>query len=893
MVVPASGLLQTKLTPPPARADLVLRPRLTQQFSASLERSLTIVCAPAGYGKTSLLGEWLASEAGRAVQVAWLSLDEDDNDSAHFLSYLVSALASVSDINAGELLSLLQSPQPPSPKVIVTALISRLEASPKRFALVLDDYHLISTQSIHEAVVYLLDHLPLRMCLVIVSREDPPFPLARWRGRGQLVEIRADDLRFTPEEAGQFLGQMVGVHLSAKQVRELEARTEGWIAGLQLAALAMKGRADVSGFISAFTGSHRFILDYLTEEVLSRQPETLQTFLLQTSILNRLSGPLCDAVTDGTGGQAMLEQIEHGNLFLIALDNERSWYRYHHLFADVLRNRLSQAQRGELHRRASRWLARENLVDEAVSHAIAAADFELAASIMERSGTRYFVEGWGNYGMKWVAHIPDEVISRHPLLALNTGMWHGYLGRAALAQNYVQTARIGLNNLTLSESEGEELFGYADTIEALSATINYNTQQAITAAESALQHLPEHHVRLRGTALLVKGYVLQRERRLEEAMTIYAQVIEIGQELHDFNLTSRAMIHRAEICLMQGQLNAAESAYRAILRKAIEENQEHLLNVGIAYGELAIIQFEQNQLESAAHSAALCVERCDHLIPYYALVGYAVLARVHRLLGDEDACQRAVQSIRSILENFPSVPARIYVLFVTRLWARDDLFTPFRQFLMQQRNQPISSFEAELLQLVAINSLVEQVTDSTLHEAFSLLEALEPKLSASGSLACWLEMLILKALALDAAHRTTEALMCLERALELAEPEGFFRIFIDQGQAMARLLRAGQAKIRRRTYIEALLAAFPSLESERTSISPSGQSDGAFGYEALSEREVEVLRLIVEGASNREIAQQLVVSLGTVKKHINNIFLKLDAHSRTQAIAIARKQNLL
>lgn len=888
MVAAASGILHTKLTPPLTRADRVPRTRLTEQFSASLAHPLTLICAPAGYGKTTLLAEWLASEVGESVSLAWFSLDEDDNDTTRFLTYLVSTFSLLGDIDVDQVISLLSAPQPPSAKAVLTALLSQLEGLQNRFALVLDDYHVINNPIVHEAVTFLLDHLPRQLCMVISSREDPPFPLARLRGRGQLAEIRADDLRFTHEEAIAFFQQTLGINLSAEQVAELDSRTEGWIAGLQLAALAMSGREDISGFISAFTGSHRYILDYLTEEVLSRQPEEFQRFLLQTSILNRLNGALCDAVTGGNDGQAMLEQIERGNLFLISLDDRRYWYRYHHLFADVLRNRLNQAQKDELHRRASQWFAGENFVDEAVSHAIAARDFELAASIMETSGSMYFVESWGNFGMKWAAHIPDEVMGRHPLLALNTGMWHGYLGQAAIAQKYVEFARNGLNQQSFSKSEIEELLGYADTIEALSATINYDTKRAITAAESALRRLPEHHIRLRGTALLVKGYVIQRDRHHDEARSIYAQVIEIGQELRDFNMTTRAMIHRNEIALMLGHLRDAEAGYRVLLRKAAEEKQEHLLNVGIAYGELGVIQFEQNLLEAAAQSAALCIERCDHVIPYYALVGYAVSARAHRLLGNDDLCRQAVHNIRSILENYPSVPARIYVLFATRLWIGDELFADFRQFLMDQRSVPTTPFEAELLQLVTINTLLEQGTDNALDEAFSLLENLRGMLADSGSLACWVEMLILEALALDAAHRTQDALKALDQALELAEPEGFVRIFVDQGEAMARLLRAGRTKNGWGAYADMLLAAFDSSPLREVTL-PAADSD----FEALSERELDVLRLIVEGASNREIAQQLIVSLGTVKKHINNIFLKLDAHSRTQAIAVAKKQNII
>ncbi|MBZ0304129.1 MAG: hypothetical protein K8J31_30620, partial [Anaerolineae bacterium] len=332
MLASARHLLQTKLTVPPARAELVSRPRLIEQFNRGLSRPLTLICAPAGFGKTTLLSEWLDSETGSDMPLAWVSLDEDDNDPGRFLTYIICALTNVgSFLESEDLLSLLQSSQPPPPKAILTSLISQMEAYPNRLGLVLDDYHLISTPVIHEAMAFFLDHLPYQMRLVITSREDPPLPLARLRGRGQLAEIRADDLRFLKEEAALFLQEALGLTLTTQQVMDLDARTEGWIAGLQLAALAMKGREDLTGFISAFTGSHRFILDYLTEEVLSRQPEHIQSFLLQTSILNHMCGPLCNVVSGRSDSLVLLEQIERDNLFLIPLDDDRRWYRYHHL----------------------------------------------------------------------------------------------------------------------------------------------------------------------------------------------------------------------------------------------------------------------------------------------------------------------------------------------------------------------------------------------------------------------------------------------------------------------------------------------------------------------------------------------------------------------------------
>ena len=348
MVASALDLLQTKLAPPFARAELVLRPRLIDQFNLGLNQPLTLICAPAGFGKTTLLADWLASKAPSDFSLAWLSLDEDDNDPNRFCTYLVYALTKITGIESKDLLSLLQSPQPPPHKAVLTTLLSRLEAYTSRLILVLDDYHLITAQPVHDAMIFLLDHLPHQMHLVITSREDPPFPLARMRGRDQLAEIRSDDLRFIPEEAAVFLRQVLNLDLTARQVDDLSARTEGWIAGLQLAALAMKGRENLGDFISAFTGSHRYILDYLTEEVLTRQDEAVQTFLLQTSVLDRMCGSLCDAVTGRTDGAQMLELLERSNLFVIALDEERSWYRYHHLFAEMLRRYLQITQAASL-----------------------------------------------------------------------------------------------------------------------------------------------------------------------------------------------------------------------------------------------------------------------------------------------------------------------------------------------------------------------------------------------------------------------------------------------------------------------------------------------------------------------------------------------------------------
>ena len=886
----ASSILRTKLNPPPIRADRISRTRLTNHFSASLERPVTLVCAPAGYGKTTLLCEWFVSETGKQFSLAWLSLDEDDNDPLRFLTYLVAALSTIDGLGSDEVLSLLQAPQPPPPKILLTRLISKLEAFTGRIALVLDDYHLITAQPVHEAVSFLLDHLPIQMSLVITSREDPPFPLSRLRGRDQLTEIRADELRFTPEEASQFLRQMLGITLNAEQVMELDTRTEGWIAGLQLVALALKGREDVTGFISAFTGSHRFVLDYLTDEVLSRQPEALRAFLLHTSILDRLNSALCDAVTGRSDGQAMLEQIERGNLFLIPLDDQRHWYRYHHLFGEMLRKHLQMVMVEDnveaLHRRASRGFADQKLIEEAISHAIAAHDVVFAAKLMEDSCRNYPVDSWGDRWIRLADHIPDDVMEHYPLLALDIGLRHAIIGEERMAEKQVQMVRATLSSASLPPTEMAELLGRADMIDGLNAVRSGNPQRAIDAAESTLQRIQEHQYQLRSRALKVKGGAYEQQQNYEQSRLVYSQIIEIGQTTRDVVMVINAMVRIADSFLIEGRLHDAEITCRSIIETAAIEKREYLPFVGGAWTELAVIQFEQNRLDEAAISAVHGADLCERVFPDGALACYTVLFRIHSLNRDRSTLQPVARAIQQILEDFPLMPARITAPLLTHLWTHDEVYAFFRQAMPQTKFQT-SLLARQFLQLEQLRTLIEQGSESRLGEAFALLETLHTLLASSKPLICCLEMLILETLLLDASSQRDKALDTLAKALKLAEPEGFFRIFVDKGEVLARLVHAARIRNGRTTYVDGLLAAFENASSTAPSPPPS-----AALFEPLTERELEVLHLIAAGASNREIAEQLVVSIGTVKKHLNNIFLKLDVRSRTQAILTARRYNL-
>ena len=413
-----TSILATKLYIPPPRSKAVPRPRLVARLNEGLHRKLTLISAPAGFGKTTLVSEWVA---GCERPVAWLSLDEGDNDLARFLAYLVAALQTITADMGKGLLAGLQSPQPPPIELILTTLLNEITTIPDHFVLVLDDYHVIDAQPVDHALTFLLEHLPPQMHLVIATREDPQLPLARLRARGQLTELRAADLRFTPSEAAEFLNQVMGLNLSADDIAALETRTEGWIAGLQMAALSMQGRSDTASFIQAFTGSHRFVLDYLVEEVLQRQPERVRSFLLQTAILDRLSGPLCDAVTGREDGRGMLDALERGNLFVVPLDDRRQWYRYHHLFADVLQARLMEEQPDQvsgLHRRASAWYEQNGLPSDAIRHALAAEDFERAADLIELAGPMVEESSLTATWLGWVRALPDELVRIRPVLSV-------------------------------------------------------------------------------------------------------------------------------------------------------------------------------------------------------------------------------------------------------------------------------------------------------------------------------------------------------------------------------------------------------------------------------------------------------------------------------------------
>jgi LuxR family maltose regulon positive regulatory protein len=915
----ATPLLQTKLYIPPVRPELVPRPRLIGQLDAGLHRKLTLVSAPAGFGKTTLLSEWVGS-CGRPV--GWVSLDESDNDPARFLAYFVVALQTIeTDIGEG-VLSAFQAPQPPPMESLLTALVNDIAAIPDPFVLVLDDYHLITAQPIHDALTFLLDHLPPQMHLVIASRADPPLAVARLRGRGQLTELRQTDLRFTPDEAAAFLNQVMGLELSADDVAALASRTEGWIAGLQMAAVSMQGQEDIASFVHAFTGSDRYVLDYLVEEVLQRQPNSVQTFLLQTAILDRLTGSLCDAVMDWrlevggwkwegdqrptanlqppTSSQQVLEYLEHANLFIVPLDNERQWYRYHRLFADLLRQRLHQAQPDlvpTLHHRASTWHEQNGLMATAIDHALSAGDLERAARLIEQTAEATLMRSEIATFLSWMEMLPDELVRARPLLCV----FHS--GALLWGSRPLDTIEARLQDAVEADPDGS-ISGEVAAIRALLAAHQGDVRRSTELSHRALELLPEESLFLRSVVAGSLGLAYLWSDDVVAATQTFDELARIGQETGNVMLTVMALRRLARLRRMQGQLHEARALYEQALELAVDRQGRPLPIAGIALIGLGELWREWNDLEAAMRDLTEGIELTSQWSEAGTVEGYIRVARVRQAQGDKDGAREAIQKAQQLAlkTDTTEVDDLSVALHQARLWvAQGNLEVALRWVEERGLDRDVDSAELkesdDLLNyhlrkyehVVLARLLMAQDRPD---EARALLEPLLPRIEQQGRIGMVIEIHVLRALALQAQSDVAQAMTALERALSLAEPGGYVRIFVDEGPPMARLLCQAAARGIAPEYTGRLLAAFPDSEFE-PAVSSKTQKLKPQMVEPLSERELEVLQLIAEGFSNREIAQKLFLSVSTVKVHTYNIYSKLGVHSRTQAVAKARALGVL
>jgi LuxR family maltose regulon positive regulatory protein len=896
------GLLTTKLHVPSPRPNLVPRPHLIERLDQGLRRGrkLTLISAPAGFGKTTLVAAWLhrGDEMSASPRAAWLSLDAGDNDPARFFTYLITALQMIkADIGRG-LLDTFKAPHMPPLEPLLTTLINEMASLSGRMILVLDDYHLIENPSIHRALNFLLDHLPQPMHLVIATRSDPPLHLARLRGRAQLTELRLTDLRFSLEEAARFLNQAMGLALSNEGVAALASRTEGWITGLQMAAASM-GRQDaghVDHFIRAFTGSDRYILDYLVEEVLSQRPQGTQDFLMQTALLSRLCGPLCDAVcgTDLGSGQRTLEQLEQSNLFILPLDNERRWYRYHRLFADLLQQRLQRSRSDlvpTLHHRASVWYAQNGLMGEAIDHALCAQNFERAADLIKETAQATWMRGEVATFLRWVEALPEQVMRTRPLLCVfhSIALW--------LTGHPVGKVEARLQD-ALEGGAIASVSGEVAAIRGMIATFQGEARYSIDLSRRALELLPQESLFLRSLAAWNLGLSHLIDGDIETGMRAFEEAARAGQEAGNLFVAVVTLCLLAELAMLHGQLNKAQAMYEQALELATDERGKPLPVAGMALIGLGELQRERDELETATRYLEQGIELTHQWGEINVFDGYIALARVQFAQGEFLRAQETMDQAQKLAVRFDSSEfddilvgahqARLWIVLgeleaATR-WARERGLEPAFESASQETGVYVY-FLRDLEHLALARLYMAQDRHDA---ALAVLEPLLATAETARRLGSVIEISILQALALQAQGHVSSALVALEHALSLAQPENYVRTFVDEGEPMARLLYQAARRNLAPGYAGRLLGAFPASKSP-----PPRRESPAALVEPLSERELEVLALIAEGLSNQEIAQRLFISLRTVKWHASNIYGKLGVSNRTQAVARARALGVL
>ncbi|MCB8983759.1 MAG: LuxR family transcriptional regulator [Ardenticatenaceae bacterium] len=876
----SGDLLQTKLYLPRLRPSLVPRPRLIETLNQGLTGKLTLISAPAGFGKTTLISSWIDAlptdgAAPSAQRIAWLSLDENDSELARFLAYVTAALQRVEpQIGA--------SPLPVTR--VLTTLLNDIAQQLDTLLLVLDDYHAVDSRPIDEALTFLLDNLPPQLHLVITSREDPNLPLARLRVRGLLTELRAGDLRFTVGETAVFLQEVMGLNLTEEQIAALEARTEGWIAGLQMAALSMRGQNDLSGFIHSFTGSHRFVLDYLLEEVLQQQPEYVQEFLLKTAVLNQLTGPLCNALTGDDNGQEILESLDRANLFLVPLDNERRWYR-HHLFAELLQQRLQQGTEefdlSDLHIRASVWYEDNGLELDAFHHAAAANDIERTERLIAGDGIPLQFRGFAATVLHWLESLPTTLLDARPLLWVTyaTALFFG--GQHTAVEQKLQAAEAAIQSKKPDETM-RDLVGRIATLRATLAIIQQDVDTIMRQSSRALENLNPGNLLFRAAALWTQGYASYLQGDRAAASQSYADVIAISQTFADSIYAIAAAISLGQLQEANNKLLLAAKTYEGVLQVAGDPPQ---LIACEAFLGLAQVHYQWDDLETARQYGQQCAQLTQQQESIDTFASYGVfLARLKLAQGDVSGATAALAEAEAFARQHN---------FLFRL---PDVAAAQVLTLLRQGNLTAAAHLAEKHDLPISQARVCLAQGDT-RGALALLQPLRQQMEAKGWHDERLKIMILQALVLQAQGETDTAVQLLNEALALAEPSGFIRIFVDEGLPMARLLSETAVRGIMPDYSARLLSAFEA-------VAPTGADKSAhpptpnlphvpFLLEPLTPREQEVLQLIAAGRSNPEIAAQLVIALSTVKSHVKNLYGKLQVTNRVQAVARANELNLL
>ena len=915
-------LLRTKLYIPPITANIVQRRGLVQRIETGISSNhkLTLICAPAGCGKTTLISDWIR---GTKIRIAWISVDEGDNDLTRFLGYFIAALQTIKPNVGDATLEMQQSPHPPPIETGLIALINELDEIDERFALVLDDYHLLESQSVHDAVNFVIRHLPRNMHLIIATRSALPLPIARLRTRVRLTEISALDLRFTLDETAAYLNDVMQLDLAPEDIASLESRTEGWITGLQMTALSIQGRGDISGLIRALSGKHRFVLDYLMEEVLSKQTSEIQDFLVKTSILNQLSAPLCDAVmgwsdSDGDGSRKnettegaephlfsrdIVEDLQRANLFIIPLDDERRWYRYHRLFADLLKERLQAYDEDiyDLHRRAGNWYERNGLIGEAVHHFLEARAFEQAARIIAENALTFVYHGNLGTLVRWLEILPEDVKESQPWLSIAQAWALSFAGQFDPVASLLQDAEGTLISVT-DEIEVQRLSGIIDALRAYLIAIRGSMPLAADFAREALKVLPEEDLVLRGFTSTLLATALRWAGELDEANVALEEAIAINRAAGATNTLVESLCDLAALQSVQGNLQRATATCREALAIAEEYSEEYgrkLSAQGLASIQLCTILRELNELDMAAHYAQEGLGLCEAWEQAESLtLAYIEHARVLQAHGDMENSRRSIRKARLLASGLsPWYKARSAAWEAHLRLIQGDL-----SFVLDWIDELdlILSDDVELQDFITgitiVHALLAQgrqlpIVESrpVLLQATEMLARMRTSVEHSGAGSYLLEIMVLESLVQDGLGERNRALSTLKKALDMAEPEAFMRVFLDKGEPLQTLLRE---LVKHKPPIPYAQEVLQSMNNE------IGVPEAKMGSveslaEPLSEREMDVLRLLETHLSSTEIAEQLFIATSTVRSHIKSIYSKLCVHSRAEAVEKARDIGLL
>ena len=898
-------LLATKSFIPTPRADFVARPRLLEKLDAGLAGRLTLVAAPAGFGKSTLVSHWLQTQ--QSAGQSWLSLDEGDSDPIRFFGYLGMALQQIAHTLGDSLLPLLQVTPLPTPDALMTTLINDLAAleltdAQSHCLLVLDDYHLITSDPINEAISFLLENSPPHFHLVLLSRTDPPLPLARWRARRELNEIRADDLRFTADESAILMNEQIGLGLTAAQIGELETRTEGWAAALQLATVSMQGHDDLTGFIASFSGSHHFVLDYLTDEVLNKLTASRRDFLLRTALLDRFCAPLCAAILADEDGrsslsehatQAILEEFDQTNLFIVRLDDERRWYRYHHLFAEFLRKRLAEqigkAERQQLYRRAALWFDNQQQDEEAIHYVLRSGDGELINVLMRKYIEIGMARSELHKILRWRRAAEEAGIALSPRFKIPFAWAMLFSGQTdKLTTLLTELATID----TASENEARTVAGNIAALQGWLALFGGDLHKTIDLTAQALEELPPTDLSIRGTCHLNRGYAYLSLGNLRAAIHSFTSALDDAEQSGYLITEIFARSYLANAQVQQGELYAAEKAYRHAIALATEHHHLYSPATAIAYIGMADLQRQWNRL----HESAELIERAIELLHKtrnQTMLTQALSCQMRTQLarGEIDAALETLQKNDEIAHaigqvNMPEINKTMRAWIDLRY---GDSGAAYRWAAMQKPPTEEELGIEEYRTAMALGTIWGVESPDRARQALPLLGKARASAQANGFHTAALQSTIAQAVACQTMGDQAAAMTHLETALAQAEPQGYIYQFVSVGPPVQQLLQLALQENLYPAYVRKLLAAFPPDEAT-SSFAPTPQDQPLI--EPLSARELEVLALLADGCSNQEIAAQLIIALGTVKRHVSNIYGKLGVNSRTQAVAYAREIGL-